>query len=114
MYYDPILAKLIVWGEDREDARIRMKNALQNYAILGIKTQIPFLKDVVEHREFINGNTFTNFIQNNFVDWKPDCRDEKIAIAVAAINSLNNFGVEKVSKGRKISTPWQIIGNWEI
>ena len=114
MYYDPILAKLIVWGENREDARNRMLNALQNYVILGIKTQIPFLKDVIEHPEFIKGNTFTNFIENYFPEWKQGAQDEKLAIAVAAMQSLENFGNKKTTAKQKKITPWLTVGNWEI
>ena len=57
IYYDPILAKLIVWAEDREAACRRMAAALDEYVILGIHTTIGFLKDVVGHPEFRAGRT---------------------------------------------------------
>ncbi|MDI6840551.1 MAG: acetyl-CoA carboxylase biotin carboxylase subunit [bacterium] len=56
-YYDPILSKLIVWAETREFARRRLVQALKGYVILGIKTTIPFLIDVIEHPKFIKTET---------------------------------------------------------
>ncbi|MBD3289586.1 acetyl-CoA carboxylase biotin carboxylase subunit [candidate division KSB1 bacterium] len=114
MYYDPILAKLIVWGENREDARRRMKTALEDYAILGIKTQIPFLKEVIEHPEFIKGNTMTNFIPQHFPEWKGDRKHQKIALIAAAINSYENFRIKKTGSKKVQVTPWQTVGQWEI
>ena len=114
MYYDPILAKLIVWGENRQDASVRLNHALRDYIILGIKTQIPFLKQVIEHPEFIKGNTNTNFIQNYFSEWRQSKQNERLALAVAAINSYERFGIKQPTVIRKTTTPWLTIGNWEI
>ncbi|UCE05450.1 MAG: ATP-grasp domain-containing protein, partial [bacterium] len=117
MFYDPILAKLIVWGENRQDACRRMSMTLKNYIILGIKTQIPFLKTVIENPEFIRGNTTTEFLQKYFSDWKIT-KDEQneipIVLAAAAIyeleNSKNQIQIEK----RIVSSPWNKIGQWEM
>ncbi len=114
MYYDPILAKLIVWGENREDARKRMKSALEDYAIIGIKTQVPFLKEVIEHAEFIKGNTATDFIGRYFPKWKGTQQHQKIALYAAAINSYENFGIKPTSSIQQQLTPWQTLGQWEI
>ena len=117
MYYDPILSKLIVWGQDRNDAIHRMKNALENYIILGIKTQIPFLKAVIEHSEFVTGNTDTNFLKHHFTNWKmPDLDKNEIsmALAAAAIHDMTNSKAPiRVEKGSH-STPWNKVGSWEI
>jgi len=117
MYYDPILSKLIVWGQNRNDAIQRTKNALENYVILGIKTQIPFLKAVIEHPEFVKGNTNTNFLKDHFSNWKmPELDDSEIlkALAIAAIHeqsdSKNEMRIEKPSH----LTPWNTIGQWEV
>jgi len=117
MYYDPILSKLIVWGQDRNDAIQRMKNALENYIILGIKTQIPFLKAVIEHPEFMSGNTNTNFIKDHFPDWKmPEFNQDEISkvLAVAAIHELANSKNELRIAKQSHLTPWNTIGQWEI
>ncbi|MGE5702017.1 MAG: acetyl-CoA carboxylase biotin carboxylase subunit [Clostridia bacterium] len=61
-YYDPMIAKLIATGKDREEAIARMQAALDQYQISGIKTNIPLLRNVVAHDAFRSGNTTTNYI----------------------------------------------------
>jgi acetyl-CoA carboxylase, biotin carboxylase subunit len=61
-FYDPMIAKLIVTGENREEAIHCLDNALENYRIDGIKTNIPMLQTVVNHKAFKEGRTTTNFI----------------------------------------------------
>ena len=114
IHYDPILSKLIVWGENREDARHRLINALKNYIILGIKTQIPFLIDVIMHHDFIDGETYTDFINKHFPAWKQNDDEEISAILVAAIHSYENFKRRPIIQKSENITPWQTIGNWEI
>ena len=62
VHYDPMLAKLIVTARTREDARHRAINALRHYAILGIRTNIPFLLQVLEHPQFAAASIDTRFL----------------------------------------------------
>jgi acetyl-CoA carboxylase biotin carboxylase subunit len=62
VHYDPLLAKLIVWGENREAARHRAIAALRNYAILGIQTNIAFLLQILAHPDFMNAAIDTGFL----------------------------------------------------
>ena len=62
-YYDSMVAKLIVWGSDREECIARGKRALGEFKIEGIKTTIPFHLSVLEHQAFIEGNVYTDFIE---------------------------------------------------
>jgi acetyl-CoA carboxylase biotin carboxylase subunit len=61
-FYDPLIAKLIVWGEHRDKAIIRMRHALDNYEITGIKNNIPFLREAFDSEIFKSGNYDTHFI----------------------------------------------------
>jgi pyruvate carboxylase subunit A len=61
-FYDPMISKLIVWGRDRNEAIIRMRRALYEYMIVGIKTNIPFHKAVMENPRFVRGELGTHFI----------------------------------------------------
>lgn len=61
-FYDPLIAKLVVWGEDRKRAILRMQHALDNYEIAGIKNNIPFLTRAFDSRMFQSGNYDTHFI----------------------------------------------------
>jgi 3-methylcrotonyl-CoA carboxylase alpha subunit len=65
VHYDPMLAKLIVWGHDRAEAMQRMRWALRRYVVLGVTTNIDFLANVIEHPEFIAGRTHTKFIEDH-------------------------------------------------
>ena len=62
VHYDPLLAKLIAYGETREAARARALEALRHYPILGIRTNIPLLAELLEHPRFISGNVNTGFL----------------------------------------------------
>ena len=60
--YDPMISKLIVWGRDRSEAISRMRRALYEYIIVGVKTNIPFHKAVMENPRFVAGELSTHFI----------------------------------------------------
>ncbi|GGC88670.1 biotin carboxylase 2 [Thalassobacillus devorans] len=66
-FYDPMIAKLIAYGEDREQAISRMQEALENYQVEGIKTNIPMLKDVIAHDKFKQGATETSFVEKYYL-----------------------------------------------
>jgi pyruvate carboxylase subunit A len=61
-FYDPMISKLIVWGRDRTEAITRMRRALYEYIIVGIKSNIPFHKAVMENPHFVKGELGTHFI----------------------------------------------------
>lgn len=61
-YYDPMIAKLIVKGETREEAISAMEHALAHYQVEGIKTNIPMLREVISHPAFVAGDTTTDFV----------------------------------------------------
>lgn len=63
-YYDPIIAKLIVHGKDREDAIQKMKRALNHFTIDGIQTTIPFFKALLNDDVFLSGEFNTNFLES--------------------------------------------------
>ena len=62
IYYDPMIAKLAVWGRDRSEAIDRLKRALNEYRVFGITTTLPFFREVVRDHEFISGHLDTGFI----------------------------------------------------
>ena len=64
-YYDPLLAKVIVWGEDRPDALSRLKKALSEFRVEGVKTTIPLNLKIIDSSEFQSGNIDTNFIDTS-------------------------------------------------
>jgi acetyl-CoA carboxylase biotin carboxylase subunit len=121
IYYDPILAKLIVWAENRETACQRMVKALEDYVILGIKTTIDFLKDVIAHPQFKAGNTTTSFIEKHLDGWKSQTKTEeglKLALIASAFDNFNETyaatGVNRGKAQKETFSPWQSLGKWRI
>ncbi|MCX7974006.1 MAG: acetyl-CoA carboxylase biotin carboxylase subunit [Candidatus Aminicenantes bacterium] len=119
IYYDPILAKLIVWAENRAMACYRMTAALKDYVILGIATTIPFLREIIGHPEFLAGRTTTSFIAQYFAPWTEIIKEtelRRLAQAAAAYMEINQrpaFKAERVSQPTRFS-PWQSLGPWRI
>jgi acetyl-CoA carboxylase biotin carboxylase subunit len=114
--YDPILSKLIVFAETRELAIQRMIQALQRYAILGVKTAIGFMIDVLSSKSFQNGDTYTHFIDVHFRDWTPDLSEKQIACAAFLADSLLAGKKEWINDKTPSDTPslWQNLGNFRL
>jgi acetyl-CoA carboxylase biotin carboxylase subunit len=117
MDYDPILSKLVTWGESREAARQRMIQALSEYVILGIRTPVPFLMDVLKHPAFISGDTDTSFIPRYFEGWHEEGDGPPEAVLLAACVKEATQGRKRRSHGgerHEIPSPWETLGSWEI
>jgi acetyl/propionyl-CoA carboxylase alpha subunit len=68
LFYDPLLSKLIVWGQDRDQAIARMRRALAEYQIIGVRTTLPFDRWLMQNARFIAGDFSTDFIDE---EWHP-------------------------------------------
>lgn len=112
IYYDPMIAKLISYGKNREEAIERMIRAIDEYKIIGVETTLPFCKFVLQHEAFISGNFDTQFVQKHFSPEKLYIQSEdeaQIASIVSArlFNSLkknltdNHISRTTVSKWKK-------------
>ncbi len=62
-YYDSLLGKLIAYGSNRDEALGRAYQALEEFIIEGVKTTIPFLREVLRHRDFVAGDFDTHFLE---------------------------------------------------
>ncbi|MDQ7781434.1 MAG: acetyl-CoA carboxylase biotin carboxylase subunit [Desulfomonilaceae bacterium] len=116
--YDPILGKLVVWAEDRPAAIERMIRSLRECVILGVKTPIEFLIEVLSSEEFKSGNTHTCFIRDNCAAWKPDRGEDALAAMgfVAHEMAAPSFGTSTDESSTKSgpSSPWQTLGAWDL
>ena len=118
-HYDPILSKLIVWSESRKMSIVRVSHALENYIILGIKTNVEYLKRIINTKNFVDGNYHTHFIdenEDNLISKKGNIDTALIAAALnlSIVKSKDRAGVV-LQKSTLIKTsPWKELGQWEI
>jgi acetyl-CoA carboxylase biotin carboxylase subunit len=113
--YDPILAKMIVHAETREAAIARACRGLKDYVVIGVKTPIAFLLDVLDHEAFRDGATYTDFIPLHMADWQPAMADGDLARIAFVVDALTEkpIGPEALRGGRAPEiTPWQTLGAW--
>ena len=84
LYYDPLIAKLCVWGQDRATAIMRVKRALGEYKILGIATSIPFHQRLFQSTSFIGGHFDTTFLDERFTMEQGGSDEKERAAAIVA------------------------------
>ena len=99
IYYDPMIAKLIAYGSDRSEAIERMKRAIEDYHITGVKTTLPFCHFVMRHEAFVSGKFDTHFVKNHYT---PDMLhraepDEEMIAALLAVRSIRNNSIPRNS-----------------
>ncbi|MGH7409196.1 MAG: acetyl-CoA carboxylase biotin carboxylase subunit [Candidatus Methylomirabilales bacterium] len=88
VHYDPLIAKLITWGESRAEAIQRMRRALQEYTIIGIQTTIPFHRLVMEDPRFLAGEVDTTYVDAMLAALPPPPgRNRRAAIIAAALHA---------------------------
>ena len=89
IHYDPMISKLVTYGYNRKDALMRMRRAVAEYKILGIKTTLPFFERVLRHPAFVAGDFDTSFVDKVFAeDDRQRERPWEVAVAAAAIRVL--------------------------
>jgi acetyl-CoA carboxylase biotin carboxylase subunit len=108
-YYDPIMSKIISYGTTRAEAIERMKLALKETVILGVKTSMDFMHRILSSDSFAAGETHTNFLEKNPAVFEDNVDASHLA---ALLTSAIKPGETK--KGTETPLPWQIIGEWEI
>lgn len=109
IYYDPMIAKVITWGETREEAIERMQRALTEFVLTGIKTNIPLHKTILNHPKFRDGSYTTQFIEKNFEVIEPQLFkevDDPVFLIAAAITAYND---RKSKDVRQLN----IVSNWK-
>tara|TARA_A200000113_G_scaffold28681_1_gene23929 strand:- start:836 stop:2854 length:2019 start_codon:yes stop_codon:yes gene_type:complete len=113
VYYDPMIAKLVVWGESREIALKRLIHALNNYYIEGLSTNISFLKRVASHDAFQNAELTTTFIDKHS-DSLFTSENERFSQSILPVMTLLTIlkRPSHLSESDKSSVPWQKSGPW--
>jgi acetyl-CoA carboxylase biotin carboxylase subunit len=112
LYYDSMISKLIVWGETRGEALLRMRRALEEYRIIGIKTNIPFHQQMMDSTRFIGGQFDTTFVENRFAMSEPEREEQRETAAIAAAFLVHNKGWPTASPQQSEQSPWKQVGRW--
>lgn len=110
VYYDPMLAKLIVWGEDRGAAIAKMRWALDHFVALGVTTNIEYLKKILDHPEFVAGKIHTHFLDEHAISVNDQPPPE--VFAVAALAGQKSVASNGNGQGSVQTSPWQLAGHW--
>jgi acetyl-CoA carboxylase biotin carboxylase subunit len=112
-FYDTLMAKLIVWGADREAAIARMTRALGEYTVAGVQTTIPILQRIIAHPDFAAGRLSTGFMDRLLAADRPEAagRYRKIALIAAALTAYERAG-RPAPAGGSPTAPASTPGAW--
>src|SRR6266404_2135922 len=125
IYYDPMISKLAAWGRTRTEAIERLRRALDEYAVGGIKTTLPFFRSIVRDEEFVAGHLDTNFINGFFQrsGWNTShlnndegTGDEVVVQDIAVIAAALDYRRKQqtrspgTNKNEATSSNWKIAG----
>ena len=117
-FYDPMIAKLIVWGETRAQAILRMRRALEEYRIVGVHTNIPFHQTMMDSHRFMGGQYDTRFVEERFtMDDSEGNRSgyTEIAamLAVLAAHRQAERSAQIIRRNERDTSNWKWVGRWE-
>ena len=111
IHYDPLIAKLIVWGEDRPAAIRRMIAALRETVLLGVTYNGQFLQDVLADPQFIAGDIFTTWVEEHFSGWQPpNCGLPPEVLIAAALSQLQT--VPAATNQPDPFSPWRTANGY--
>jgi acetyl-CoA carboxylase biotin carboxylase subunit len=118
VHYDPMVAKLVAWGQDRSEAIDRMRRALSEFVVKGIKTSIPFHQQVLRHPRFVEGHYDTGFIDEHMDELSNDDsggEERRVAHMLSAIAAYRRDQARAeraagVQSGGSGGNPWQSFG----
>ncbi len=118
IYYDPLLAKLIAWGENRLEAIHNLQKMLDQTAVVGIHTNWSLLYRIVHHDQFLNGKITTQFIpenQSNLLIKPKELSNEAILIACLALRKYQQEELLHLQQQNEDSlSPWFISDHWRL
>jgi 3-methylcrotonyl-CoA carboxylase alpha subunit len=115
-YYDPMLAKLIVYAESREHALRRLRAALDEFCVLGIDTNIAYLQAIVDNAIYRSGAATTRLLADSFATWAPPEEIPTPVLLALAANALQSGSSRercgKTGGSERAVSPWQAAGSW--
>ena len=115
VHYDPMMAKVICWGPTRTQAIARLRLALEQVHIAGVRHNTSFLHKVLGIGDFIEGKLSTRFLDEHRADWAELAPSDASALLAAAVYFLRHSAAEaKPAVGNDIHSPWQQGNSWRV
>ncbi|MEW6050800.1 MAG: acetyl-CoA carboxylase biotin carboxylase subunit [Candidatus Zixiibacteriota bacterium] len=111
VYYDPMIAKLVVWGQNRPEAIGRMKRALEEYRVSGVETTIAFHRVIMDNRKFLDGELSTRLLEDEYPDNVYRRLDDNLRERAALAVALDRFVRERKVDVNNTMTP-SPTSNW--
>jgi acetyl/propionyl-CoA carboxylase alpha subunit len=117
-YYDSMLAKLIAGGETRAEALLRMRRALAEYKIMGLKTNLPFHQKLLDSTRFLAGRYDTHFVEEYMNMQDDDPQESELAEVAAILATLvehqqRQHALQIMARPARDASNWKWIGRWE-
>jgi acetyl-CoA carboxylase biotin carboxylase subunit len=117
-YYDSLISKLIVWGETRAEAILRMRRSLEEYKIVGVRTNIPFHQNLMDSHRFMGGQFDTRFVEERFsmeaAEEGKEIHPEIAAImATLVAHQQTQRAAHIIQRGERDTSNWKWLGRWE-
>jgi len=117
-YYDSMISKLLVWGETRGEAVLRMRRALEEYKILGVKTNIPFHQTLMDSTRFMAGQFDTRFVEERFSmegaeEGRPRQPEIAAILGTLVAHRQRQLASQIVRRGERDTSNWKWVGRWE-
>ena len=117
-YYDSLIAKLIVSGETRGEALLRMRRALEEFKIIGIRTNIPFHQRMMYSTSFMAGQYDTRFVEERFSmdttqDVKGDLTEVAAILATLVAHQQTQRAANIIQRNERDTSNWKWVGRWE-
>lgn len=117
-YYDSMISKLIVWGETRAQAILRMRRALEEYKIVGVITNLPFHQNMMGQHRFLAGNFDTRFVEERFSMRKAEeDKDTHPEIAAIVASLAAHLQTERstriIQPGKQNGSNWKSVSRWQ-
>jgi acetyl-CoA carboxylase biotin carboxylase subunit len=117
-YYDSLISKLIVWGETRAEAVLRMRRALEEYKIVGVRTNIPFHQSLMDSHRFMAGQFDTRFVEERFsIEAAEENKQLKPEIAALIATLVAHRQAERaahiIQRNERDTSNWKWLSRWE-
>jgi len=117
-YYDSLISKLIVWGDTRGEAILRMRRALEEYKILGVHSNIPFHQRLMDSHRFMGGQYDTRFVEDRFSieeaeEGKESRPDIAAILATLVAHRQTELAAHIIQRNERDTSNWKWLSRWE-